>query len=428
MSAIPPYGAEERWRRTVDNRHRPLKLKVGRLLREFGYARLDPEVSAAIEARLERVGLRVQPPLHTVAGDQIITLELLRPTVAGAPYEPPPPATNDFAAVPAPEVYQPFVDPPAQGRLLDVDQYTPDCEQARLVRAAVEAEQRAREAYDHAAAAAADRIAALERELAAERQAKARSDDQSIDIRQRIDLEREDATARLADLAASERAASDQVDAERARISDGEERRRRPFADVDGPIERALSEDHGGAGTRPRPRPRRPGPSTARSGRATPEPSAPASERVSWHPAPVVVASDQIAPERLPREGRARLGMLLVGLVALAAIAAAGYAVGHGDEPSAPAAAGARPGGVAGGRQAALPGRLGARVATRRGSPACASRSRSRCRRATAGAPASSPGSSRTPSARTCCPPPCAGACRPPRRRRSRSGWATCRR
>jgi hypothetical protein len=343
MSAIPPYGAEERWRRTVDNRHRPLKLKVGRLLREFGYARLDPDVTAAIEARLERVGLCVQPPLHTVAGDQIITLELLRPAVAGTPYEP---ITNEFPPVSAPDVYQPFVDPPGQGRLLDVDQYTPDSEQARLVRAAVEAEQRAREAYDQAAAAAADRIAALERELAAERQAKARTDDQSIEIRQRIDLEREDATARLADLAASERAASDQLDAERARISEGEERRRRPFSDIEGPIQRAISDapaaDDGGtwnaapATPSELARAREPAHDAGRDPAAL-EPSLPASERVSWHPAPVVVASDQIAAERLPREGRARLGMLLVGLIALAALAAAGYAVGHGDEPSAPA-------------------------------------------------------------------------------------------
>ena len=344
MSAIPPYGAEERWRRTVDNRHRPLKLKVGRLLREFGYARLDPDVTAAIEARLERVGLRVRPPLHTVTGDQIITLELLRPAVGGAPYEPP--VTSDFAAVPVPEAYQPLVDPPAQGRLLDVDQYTPDSEQARLVQAAVEAERRAREAYDQAAAAAAERIAALERELAAERQAKARTAGQSGRIRQRIDLEREDATLQLADLAANERAASEQLDAERTRIADGDDRPRRPLHDVDDAMQRARAdapEDREGGSWNTAPAVA-PGPAAEPEHVARPDPrpgawppQTPDSEREPWHPAPVVVPSDPIAPERLPGDGRARLGMLLVTFIALAAIAAVSYAIGHGDEPSAQA-------------------------------------------------------------------------------------------
>ncbi len=337
MGAIPPYGAEERWRRTVDNRHRPLKLKVGRLLREFGFARMDPDVTLAIEARLERVGLRVRPPLHTVSGDQIITLELIQPGVAAPVSGPEPPITNDFGAVES-EAYLPFVDAPEQGRLLDVDQYTPDSEQAGLVRAAVEAEQRAREAYDLAASAAAERIVALERELVAERNAKARSNDQSSEIKQRIDLEREDATAQLVDLAESERAASAQLDAERARVREGEEQRRRPSADVPGRHRRVTADS-----------PDEDVWALLNAPVAEPEPvaqvepwrSAPAREqpgRDSWQPAEVVVPSGRLAPERLPDERRARIGGVLVALIALAAIAAAGYAVGHRHGPSGPSA------------------------------------------------------------------------------------------
>ena len=65
---------EQRWRRTVDRRNRPAKLKVDRLLRDFGYAELDPEVGAAIEARLAGVALAVAPSLRNAVAGEVITL------------------------------------------------------------------------------------------------------------------------------------------------------------------------------------------------------------------------------------------------------------------------------------------------------------------------------------------------------------------
>lgn len=68
----PEEGPEQRWRRTV--RKRPAKLKLGRLLRDFGYAELDAEVAEAIEARMASVGLAIRPSLQLAAADEIVTV------------------------------------------------------------------------------------------------------------------------------------------------------------------------------------------------------------------------------------------------------------------------------------------------------------------------------------------------------------------
>ena len=69
---LPDEGPEQRWRRTV--RKRPAKLKLGRLLRDFGYAELDDDVADAIEARMAGVGLAISPPLREAAADEIVTV------------------------------------------------------------------------------------------------------------------------------------------------------------------------------------------------------------------------------------------------------------------------------------------------------------------------------------------------------------------
>ncbi len=68
----PEEGPEQRWRRPV--RKRPAKLKLGRLLRDFGYAELDPDVAEAIEARMASVGLAIRPSLQLAAADEIVTV------------------------------------------------------------------------------------------------------------------------------------------------------------------------------------------------------------------------------------------------------------------------------------------------------------------------------------------------------------------
>ncbi len=68
----PDEGPEQRWRRTV--RKRPAKLKLGRLLRDFGYAELDDDVADAIDARMASVGLAVRPSLREAAADEIVTV------------------------------------------------------------------------------------------------------------------------------------------------------------------------------------------------------------------------------------------------------------------------------------------------------------------------------------------------------------------
>ncbi len=65
---------EQRWRRTVDRRSRPAKLKVDRLLRDFGYAELDAAVGDAIEARLAGVALAVTPSLRDAAVGEVVTI------------------------------------------------------------------------------------------------------------------------------------------------------------------------------------------------------------------------------------------------------------------------------------------------------------------------------------------------------------------
>ena len=65
---------EQRWRRTVDRRNRPAKLKVDRLLRDFGYDELDSEVGDAIEARLAGVSLAVAPSLRNAAAGEVVTI------------------------------------------------------------------------------------------------------------------------------------------------------------------------------------------------------------------------------------------------------------------------------------------------------------------------------------------------------------------
>lgn len=65
---------EQRWRRTVDGRNRPAKLKVERLLRDFGYAELDAEAADAIEARLAAVALAVAPTLRDVRAGEVVTI------------------------------------------------------------------------------------------------------------------------------------------------------------------------------------------------------------------------------------------------------------------------------------------------------------------------------------------------------------------
>ena len=86
LVTLPDDGPEQRWRRTV--RKRPAKLKLGRLLRDFGYAELDDDVAEAIESRMASVGLAVRPSLRDAAADEIVTV--YRPQ--GATDDPAPPA------------------------------------------------------------------------------------------------------------------------------------------------------------------------------------------------------------------------------------------------------------------------------------------------------------------------------------------------
>ncbi|MDP2710647.1 MAG: hypothetical protein Q8O56_05465 [Solirubrobacteraceae bacterium] len=94
---------EQRWRRTVDRRNRPAKLKVGRLLRDFGYAAPGDGAFEAIEARLAAVGLALEPSLRTVAADDVITIYARG--AAAAPSGAPPPSAaqaSDERRSPAP--------------------------------------------------------------------------------------------------------------------------------------------------------------------------------------------------------------------------------------------------------------------------------------------------------------------------------------
>ena len=89
---------EQRWRRTVDRRNRPAKLKVDRLLRDFGYAQLDAEVGDAIEARLAGVALAVAPSLRDATATEVVTIYANDSAAA----QEAPPAADAPGAEPAP--------------------------------------------------------------------------------------------------------------------------------------------------------------------------------------------------------------------------------------------------------------------------------------------------------------------------------------
>jgi hypothetical protein len=88
---------EQRWRRTVDRRSRPAKLKVERLLRDFGYAELDADAGEAIEARLASVALTVAPPLRDAAVGEVVTIYADESAIE--PLTPPPEPAADAADV-----------------------------------------------------------------------------------------------------------------------------------------------------------------------------------------------------------------------------------------------------------------------------------------------------------------------------------------
>jgi hypothetical protein len=94
---------EHRWRRTVDRRNRPAKLKVDRLLRDFGYDGLDAAVGDAIEARLAGVALAVAPSLRDAAVGEVVTIYADETASARLPAPPPAPADADPDPAPAAE-------------------------------------------------------------------------------------------------------------------------------------------------------------------------------------------------------------------------------------------------------------------------------------------------------------------------------------
>ncbi len=65
---------EQRWRRTLDLRKRPATLKVSRLLQDFGYTELSPSVASAIETRLAKVSLMVEPSLAIANLGDVISI------------------------------------------------------------------------------------------------------------------------------------------------------------------------------------------------------------------------------------------------------------------------------------------------------------------------------------------------------------------
>ena len=206
----PPLRApEDRWRRTIEQRGRHLKLKADRLFNEFGIEHARPGAGEEIESRLERVGLRVRPPLDDVSADQVVTLEIAErvaePDDATAREEVEPSRPER-----APQRVEETPLPPEPG--LD------DLEQSTLVRAALEAERRVRNAYDRAAAAAAERVAALERELVAARAATTRARDERDELERRMHGERRAAATRQQALAAAERTARGLLEAQRAQL------------------------------------------------------------------------------------------------------------------------------------------------------------------------------------------------------------------
>ena len=181
---------EQRWRRTLDQRGRPLKLKVGRLLKDFGYEQLDSRVAEVVERRLALAGLQVEPSLRQADGDEVLALTVVAELAA----RPPSNAASHQGPVSAP-------DPHPQGPL-------------------VEAEHQVRDAYDRAQSAAAGQIARLERELAAEREATQRARDEREELERRIHVERREAATRLRALSEAELAARTQQQAQREELED----------------------------------------------------------------------------------------------------------------------------------------------------------------------------------------------------------------
>ncbi|MEJ7824186.1 MAG: hypothetical protein WKF48_02085 [Solirubrobacteraceae bacterium] len=233
MSDAQTDRPEDRWRRTVDQRGRALKLKVGRLIKDFGHARLDAEVGEVIEARLRNVGLSVQPSLRDATAGQVITLVVSGPAANGestvdeaqrlsAPPERPAPAVRNVAPAPAQPAPEPPPRAPAEGSRGHGDDAFGGpavVEQSELVRAAVEAERRVRNSYERAATASADRISGLERELQAERDATTRARDERDTLERRLHVERRDTAARIQALASAERTARGLLEAQRTELS-----------------------------------------------------------------------------------------------------------------------------------------------------------------------------------------------------------------
>lgn len=233
MSDAQTDRPEDRWRRTVDQRGRALKLKVGRLIKDFGHGGLDAEVGDVIEARLRSVGLSVQPSLRDATAGQVITLVVSGPAANGestvdeaqrlsAPPERPAPAVRSVAPAPPQPAPEPPPRAPAEGSPGHGDDafgVPAVVEQSELVRAAVEAERRVRNAYERAATASADRISGLERELQAERDAATRTRGERDALERRLHVERRDAAARIQALASAERTARGLLEAQRTELS-----------------------------------------------------------------------------------------------------------------------------------------------------------------------------------------------------------------
>lgn len=226
MSAGPAHAPQDRLRRTLELRGRPLKLNVGRLLKEFGRAADEERVGEAMQATLADAGVRVRPSLENFTADQMITLELADvdspegpPTQdadpAGAEHVPQSPAEQVRPDTPRP----PSKQQPHAAEDRSADPATSELRQSLFVRAAVEAERSVRDGYVRAREAAAERIAALERELTTEREATARARDERDELERRMHEERRDAATRIQALAAAERTARSLLEAQRTELS-----------------------------------------------------------------------------------------------------------------------------------------------------------------------------------------------------------------
>ncbi len=273
MRPGPARGPEHRLRRTLELRGRPLKLNVGRLLKEFQHQAADSGVGEAIESRLAEVGVQVRPNLHDLTADMMVTLELTEPELPAAPDADGPPAVPE-AGGPAAEgsALQPPADAPepptarSQGATPVTDgsaeePATPPAEPAQpadeaaqslFVRAAVEAERHVRDRHDRARDAAAERIAVLERELAAELEATQRARDERDQLERLLHAERRETAARVQALASAERTARSLLEAQRSKLTNlthtvrvsaaVSTQARETFAQVHGQVEQTASE------------------------------------------------------------------------------------------------------------------------------------------------------------------------------------------